>query len=169
MHLISVHVNAVKFWKYDGNTHKFSVFDCQLGHTKRFLTCLSIDKTDTVAYCGSRYGDILEIIIDGARFKRSGPLHRIFKGGVNQISTNFDKYLVLGCGDGSVARVDKTSMAILDEQIVCEKSGVKCISNSENKIYALTGNGTLFSSSVDEPLSTTTAFMTSNCNPVGAI
>lgn len=133
------------------------------------MTCLSIDKTDTVAYCGSRYGDILEIILDGARFKRTGPLHRIFKGGINQISSKFDKYLAVACADGSLARIDRTSMLVLDEHNLCDKSGVRCISNSENKIYALTGSGILHQSPIDEPLNQTSAFMTSNCNPVGSI
>jgi len=80
---ITVHVNAVKFWTYDKRVRKFSVFDCQLGHTRRYLNCVSIDKTDTFAYCGSRYGDILEIILGDVRFKRAGPINRIFQGGVN--------------------------------------------------------------------------------------
>lgn len=133
------------------------------------MTCLAIDKADTVAYCGSRYGDILEIIIDGAQFKRSGPLHRIFKGGINQINSKFDKYITVACADGTIARIDRKSMLVLDEHNLCENSGVKCIANSENKIYALTGNGILHSSPNDEALKLTSAFMTSCSSSIGAI
>ena len=114
-----MHVNAVKFWRYDRPVRKLQSFDCQLGHTKRFLTCLSIDKHDTFAYCGSRYGDVLEISIEKAVFKRTGPLNRIFQGGVSQINTKFDGYLLLANNDGSVAKIDKTSMKVIDEVQLC--------------------------------------------------
>jgi hypothetical protein len=34
------------------------------------------------AYCGTRTGDILEIFIEKANFKRVGPLNRILTGGI---------------------------------------------------------------------------------------
>lgn len=57
--------------------------DCQLAHNKRFINCVTIDPTDTYAYCGTRTGDILEVFIDSASYKRTGPVHKIFKGGIH--------------------------------------------------------------------------------------
>ena len=79
---ITVHNNAIKLWTFDANKHKFLVTDCQMGHVKRFINCFTIDQSDTFAYCGTRTGDVLEIYIDKAVFKRVGPLNRIFTGGI---------------------------------------------------------------------------------------
>jgi hypothetical protein len=97
-----------------------------MGHVKRFLTCLRIDPSDTYLYCGTRTGDLLEIMIDKAIFKRVGPLNRIFSGGISQIligpgAAGGD--LVVGAGDGSVAKINRKSMKIEEE---CKVAGGVC-------------------------------------------
>lgn len=109
---ITVHNNAVKFWTFNQKSFKFVVVDCQLGHIKRFINCVSIDSTDTFAYCGTRTGDILEIFIDKATFRKVGPIHRIFTGGIQTIVSHFTKSLLVGSGDGTVAKIDKKTMKI---------------------------------------------------------
>jgi cilia- and flagella-associated protein 52 len=64
---------------------KFNVIDCQMGHIKRFINCIKIDASDSFAYCGTRTGDILEIYLEKANFKRVGPMNRIFNNGVSSI------------------------------------------------------------------------------------
>lgn len=109
-----MHNNAVKFWTFDRVKHKFIVINCQLGHVKRFINCLTIDDSDTYAYCGTRTGDLLEIYIEKATFKRVGPLNRIFIGGINTIlSTNYPD-LLIGAGDGTIARINKKTMKITE-------------------------------------------------------
>jgi hypothetical protein len=88
-----------------------------LGHVKRFITCLRLDTNDTFLYCGTRTGDVMEIAVDKATFRRVGPLNRIFNGGISQlIVSNGSGDLVVGAGDGSVARVNKKTMKI-DEEV----------------------------------------------------
>lgn len=109
---MTAHVNAVKLWTFDTKSHKFLVVDCPLGHIKRFITCISIDLSDTYAYCGTRTGDILEIFIDKANFKRVGPINRIFTGGITNVIASFSKNLIVGAGDGTVAKINKKTMQI---------------------------------------------------------
>ena len=106
--------------------------------------------------------------MEKAVFKRTGPLHRIFQGGVCQINTKFDGYLLLGTNDGSVAKIDKTTMKVVDEVILCD-SGVKAVASSEMKIYGLTGKGVLYSSIAEDPLNTMTVFMSSQCQNISEI
>jgi len=80
---VTGHNNAIKFWRIDPQTSRLSVIDCQLAHNKRFINCVSIDPTDTFLYCGTRAGDILEIFIDTVSYKRTGPVHKIFHGGIH--------------------------------------------------------------------------------------
>lgn len=109
---ITAHNNAVKFWTFNEKQSKFLVTDCQLGHIKRFINCVSIDKTDTFAYCGTRTGDILEIFVDKAIFKRVGPINRIFTGGIQAVISSFNKDIYIGAGDGSIAKINKKTMQI---------------------------------------------------------
>lgn len=60
---VTVHNNAIKFWKIDTKTSRFSKFDVQLGQVKRRINCVTIDESDSYLYCGTRSGDIIEVII----------------------------------------------------------------------------------------------------------
>jgi hypothetical protein len=79
---MTVHKNAIRVWTFDKAKRKFNVVDCSMGHIKRYINCIRIDPSDTFAYCGTRTGDILEIQVDKATFKRVGPLNRIFANGI---------------------------------------------------------------------------------------
>lgn len=59
------------------------MIDCQMAKNNRFINCVTIDSEDTFVYCGTRTGDILEIFIDTASYKRNGPVHKIFRGGIH--------------------------------------------------------------------------------------
>ena len=44
-----------------------------MGQIRRIFTCCVIDAEDQVAYIGTKTGDIVEISLDRALFKRFGP------------------------------------------------------------------------------------------------
>lgn len=48
-----------------------------MGSIKRIYKCLVIDPTDTFAYVGTQTGDIIEISLEKALFKRIGPVKRL--------------------------------------------------------------------------------------------
>jgi cilia- and flagella-associated protein 52 len=73
---------------------------------------VGIDITDTFAYCGTRTGDLLEIYIEKATFRKLGPINRIFNGGIQTMICSFPKSLIIGAGDGTIAKIDKKSMKI---------------------------------------------------------
>lgn len=112
---MTVHNNAIRVWSFDKVKRKFNVVDCSMGHVKRYINCVKIDPSDTFAYCGTRTGDILEIFIDKATFKRVGPLNRIFTNGVSHLIVSSPSELILGAGDGSVAKINRKTMKIEEE------------------------------------------------------
>jgi len=112
-----------------------------MGHIKRFINCIKIDPSDTFAYCGTRTGDILEIYIDKANFKRVGPLNRIFTGGITCLLVSSPSQLLLGAGDGFIARVSRKTMKIEEE--VKLPGGVCSISQTSNSLFILSTKGTI--------------------------
>lgn len=53
-----------------------------MGSIKRIFKCVVIDPSDTFAYVGTQTGDIIEISLDKALFKRIGPVKRLFSLGI---------------------------------------------------------------------------------------
>ena len=49
---------------------------------QRRFTCCMIDQNDEFVYCGTKTGDIIEINIERAIFKRVGPIKKLFSQGV---------------------------------------------------------------------------------------
>jgi hypothetical protein len=49
-----------------------------MGQIKRIFQCVVIDPTDSFAYLGTKTGDIVEISLERALFKRFGPIKRLF-------------------------------------------------------------------------------------------
>ena len=108
--MVSVHNNAVKVWHFTKT--KMSSTDMAIGHLKRFINCVTVDPSDTFAYCGTRTGDLLEVYLEKATFKRLGPVNRIFVGGISKIVCSITKDLIVGAGDGSLAKINRKTMAI---------------------------------------------------------
>jgi hypothetical protein len=77
---------------------------------------------------------------------------------------------VVGCADGSVAKIDKKNMTIMDETLMCDSTmGIKCLASSSDKIYALNGYGHLHHVSCTDPLASNSVFMTSSIYKIGDI
>jgi WD40 repeat protein len=147
---VTVHNNAIRIWHFDILKHKFNVVDCQMGHIKRFITCIRIDATDTYAYCGTRTGDILEIFLDKANFKRVGPMNRIFQNGISSIIVMSTSELTIGAGDGSVVKVNRKSMKIEEEAKV--PGGVCALSSTTRSIFIVSTRGTVYNVRHSDPL-----------------
>ena len=78
-----MHNNAIKLWTLDKAKAKLTALDCALSQHKRFINCVTLDQNDQFIYCGTRTGDILEIIVESASYRRAGPVQKIFHGGIH--------------------------------------------------------------------------------------
>ena len=76
--LVTIHNYGVKIWKADFENKKVSYTDVNMGQIKRIFTCCIVDATDQYVYLGTKTGDIVEVALDRALFKRIGPAKRLF-------------------------------------------------------------------------------------------
>ena len=84
---------------------KLLVEDVNLGQIKRVIKCIVIDPTDTFCYVGTQTGDIIEVSLEKALFKRVGPVKRLFSQGINVITQIPNGDILVGSGDGSVGKI----------------------------------------------------------------
>ena len=113
-------------------------------------------------------GDILEITVETASYRRTGPVNKIYPGGIHQINCAFDNSLILSTAAGILARVNKKTL-IFEEEVNLMNGPIVSLTNSQQKIYALTAAGNLHSVVGTDPLSSTVCFMTSHTDPVNSI
>lgn len=72
---------------------------------KRQFTCTVIDPTDSYCYCGTKTGDVLEVNIERAIFKRLGPIKKLFCLGVGTLGILPNGDIIVGAGDGTLAKL----------------------------------------------------------------
>lgn len=82
---------------------------------KRVFTCCVIDPTDQFAFLGTSTGDILEIDLQRNLFKRIGPAKRLFSQGINTLNLLANGDLIVGAGDGTLAKLNTTDMLVKKE------------------------------------------------------
>ncbi|KAJ0401240.1 hypothetical protein P43SY_010964 [Pythium insidiosum] len=112
---------AITVWRVDTKHRKFHPLRANLGNLKRIVTCLAVSPDDRIAYCGTKTGDLLEIILDCDLTKPNCMLPPVgthkprynrttkerFSQGVQTIVVHDDeenrRVLLLGAGDGTLA------------------------------------------------------------------
>jgi len=101
--------NHVKVWQFDLPNKKLRGTEAKLGQLKRCTTNVLLSADDTVAYCGTNTGDLLEVSLDRALFKRSVP-KTPFSLGITCSALLDDGDVLVGTGDGTVARLDAKTL-----------------------------------------------------------
>jgi WD40 repeat protein len=99
---------TLRVWDFDLGNRKLRPQDCQLGQLRRVVSDIAIDDDDSMMYCATKSGDILQVSLDRKIFKNKGPKAPMANG-VNTIITTARGNFVVGCGDGTVALLFKGS------------------------------------------------------------
>lgn len=86
-----------------------------MGQIKRIYQCIVVAPDDSVAYLGTLTGDIIEISLDKRLFKRIGPAKRLFQKGINVMKLLSNGDLLVGAGDGTVAKLSTSNLAVKSE------------------------------------------------------
>jgi len=105
----------VVVWQFDLPNKKLRASPANLGQLRRITTNLSIDEDDKVVYAGTTTGDILQIDLSRALFKQSCPrggVTRLFSLGVTCSKLLTDGDVLIGTGDGTIARICRDSLRI---------------------------------------------------------
>jgi hypothetical protein len=111
--LIAVQQSGIQILTIDQVYKKIQSLNANFGNVKRHFTCAAIDLQDTYVYCGTKTGDIFEVNIDKAIYKRVGPVKRLFSLGVSIVRLLPNGDLVVGTGEGKLARISIQNMHIL--------------------------------------------------------
>lgn len=69
-------------------------------------------------YCGTKTGDVFEINIDKAIYKRVGPLKKLFSLGITAIRLLSNGDILVGTGEGKLARISIQNMTLLKQDEV---------------------------------------------------
>lgn len=110
--LITVQNLIIKIWEANYVAKKVNFTLVNLGNLKRTILNIAIDPTDTSAFVGTRTGDILEISIDRASYKRCGPARKLFSQGVQCIALMSNGDLLVGTGDGTIAKLGSQNLQV---------------------------------------------------------
>lgn len=112
---------TISVWRVDTKHRKFHSLRANLGSLKRVVTCIGVSPDDKVAYCGTKTGDLLEIILEcdltkpnclfppvGTHKPRySRTTKERFAQGINTVLVHDDeenrRFVLLGAGDGTLA------------------------------------------------------------------
>lgn len=104
-HIVTCQNYGIKIWKIDYIGKKLMPNDVNFGNLRRIFTCINIDPTDELAFFGTKTGDIIEVDLVHAVYKRIGPVKRLFSQGITTISSLPNGDLIVGTGEGVVAKI----------------------------------------------------------------
>jgi len=125
------HINV---WVFDLPNKKLRPTAANTGQVKRVTTNVLMSGDDNMVYCGTSTGDLLEVSVERALFKRSAPKN-CFPQGITCSGLLPDGDVLLGTGEGTIARM-QTSPGLKVKHQCQVLGGVTSI--------ALTNDGTHF-------------------------
>ena len=103
--LVTCQKYGIRIWTVDYVLKKLIPVDVNFGNLKRQIQCMCIDPLDKFAYFGTKSGDILEIDLNCAIYKRIGPLKKLFPQGVTTIKMLPNSDLIVGTAEGVLAKI----------------------------------------------------------------
>jgi len=115
-----------------------------MGQIKRKFQCVVIDPTDTSAYMGTLTGDIIEINLERQLYKRIGPAKRLFQQGINVLSLLSNGDLIVGAGDGTIAKIATSNMLVKSEAKVMGAVTSITLTADSTHFFAGTAKATLY-------------------------
>lgn len=97
-----------------------------------------------MAYLGTRTGDIIEINLERCLFKRIGPNKRLFQKGVNVIKRLANGDLLVGAGDGTIAKVSTVNMGVKSEAKVMGSATSITLTADSTHFFCGTDKATIY-------------------------
>lgn len=140
----------LRIWDFDRSARKLRPTDCHLGQLKRVINCVTIDSADAYMYCGTQTGDLLQVNLSNGRFMKAS--RNRFSLGILCAAYILDTRgdcILLGNGDGSVARLDTKTLSV--KKACSVMGGVKSISPSAdgNSVWVGTSQGNMYTMPVN--------------------
>ena len=135
--LITCQNFGIKIWKVDYIQKKLTSIDVNLATLKRKIICMAIEPNDRYAYVGTQSGDVLEIDLKNAIYKRIGPIMKLYPGGINTIKILSNRDLLIGSNEGDLALINFGDFKVKKETKIL--GGVTSISLTAEDAYFFCG------------------------------
>lgn len=142
--LITIHNYGLRVWSCDLVAKKVQYQDINMGQIKRIFNCIVIDPSDKSAFLGTRTGDIIEINLERCLFKRIGPAKRLFSLGINVINLLSNGDLLVGSGDGTIAKINTRDMLVKSEAKVMGSVTSITLTADSTHFFAGTTKATIY-------------------------
>jgi len=148
--LITIHNYGLRVWTCDLIAKKVQYQDINMGQIKRIFNCIVIAPDDKSAYLGTRTGDIIEINLERCLFKRVGPAKRLFAQGINVINLLTNGDLLIGSGEGVIAKVNSFDMCVKSESKVMGAVTSITLTADSTHFFAGTDKATIYWCNTDK-------------------
>mmetsp|Transcript_60365 Transcript_60365/g.112009 ORF Transcript_60365/g.112009 Transcript_60365/m.112009 type:complete len:616 (+) Transcript_60365:114-1961(+) len=103
----------IVIWQFDLTNKKLRPTQVKVGQLKRVCTNVLLSADDETLYAGTLSGDLLEISVERALFKRACPKSgNAFSLGITCSAMLQTGDIILGTGDGTVVRVEAGSLRL---------------------------------------------------------
>ena len=135
--LITCQNYGIRIWSVDYQLKKLNPIDVNFGNIKRQILCICIHPLDKFAYFGTKSGDILEIDLENAIYKRIGPMKRLFPQGVNTIKMLPNSDLLVGTAEGLLAKINYSDFRVKKEAKIL--GGVTSMALTAESAYFFAG------------------------------
>jgi len=133
----------LRVWSLHLQERKIRPTDCNTGQLRRVFTCCTIDDDDETMYTGTATGDVLQIGLARCLMRNVGPKTRFSKA-VTSILQTPSGHLIVGAGDGGLAVVDKSHLAICREEKVQGKVTSLTLGNEGHDMFVGTASANIY-------------------------
>ncbi|EEY58167.1 uncharacterized protein PITG_00790 [Phytophthora infestans T30-4] len=187
----------ITVWRVELKQRKFHALRANLGNLKRIVTCIGVSPDDKVAYCGTKTGDLLEILLDcdlakpNCIFPPVGTLkprysrttkERFSQGIVTLVVHDNEenrRFVLLGAGDGNLAVLKLGPANAASDGSKTKPIATACMEKlmggitalSEGKhgdFYAGTNHSNMYQFQLEEPTSTCSGSNNAGSRPTSA-
>ena len=142
--MIAVLHNGIQILTVDKVYKKIQSLNANFGNVRRQFTCAALDHADEFVYCGTKTGDIFEISIDKAIYKRVGPVKKLFSLGITCIKVLANGDILVGTGEGKIARVSIQNMHLLKEDEVMGSVSSISLTNDYTHFFCGTNQSNIY-------------------------
>ena len=147
---LTIHNYGIRTWDLDLVQKKVQYTEILMNAIKRVFVCCVIDPTDSFAYLGTKTGDIVEISLTHNLFKRIGPQKRLFSQGINCLNLLSNGDLLLGSGDGTIAKCGSQDMLVKKEAKVMGAVTSISLTADSTHFFCGTSKATIYWCNTDE-------------------
>lgn len=148
--IITIHDYGIRVWSCDLIQKKITFNDISTGTIKRKYNCIDLMSDDSSAFLGTLTGDIIEIDLQRLLFRKIGPAKGCFQQGITVVSILPNADLLIGAGDGTIAKISSGNMVVKSQAKVMGGVTSITLTADATHFFAGTNKATLYWCNTDQ-------------------